>query len=160
MEERVFDFAKKHMEMLAFHDQDILNVVFGGNVVFVSIKWNCMQHWRCTLFSKINQWILRSTGRQYTEDFWDRLYEAERQPHIIHYDGPKPWDGGCNSPFIGEYWKYASQTPFYEQIQFSWQRIRRNILNVLLLGNYPLVYYYSIDGRSFSVASQGEKSRT
>jgi len=141
MEERAFDFADKHREMLLFPDQDILNVIFGGNVVFVPMKWNCIQHHWLTFFSKVNETIFRMVGRQFPEDFWKQLYEAERSPCIIHYSLTKPWDGGCNSPLAGEYWKYARQTPFYEQLRFSWQRIWRNVLNVFLLGAYPIVHY-------------------
>jgi lipopolysaccharide biosynthesis glycosyltransferase len=50
MEERAFEFAEKYREMLHFPDQDIFNVIFGGNVVFVPVKWNCIQHHRLTFF--------------------------------------------------------------------------------------------------------------
>jgi lipopolysaccharide biosynthesis glycosyltransferase len=80
-------------------------------------------------------------GWQFLDGFWSQLHETERQPCIIHYTHTKPWDGGCNSPLAGEYWKYAQQTPFYEQVRFSWRRIGRNILNVFLLGAYPIVHH-------------------
>ena len=141
MEERAFDFAERHREMLLYPDQDIFNVIFGGNVVFVPAKWNCSQHYRITFFPKINQYILRMIGWKFSEGFWRELAEAERKPCIVHYTNTKPWDGGCNSPLAGEYWKYARQTPFYEHIRFSWRRIWRNVLNVLLLGAYPIVHH-------------------
>ena len=141
MEECAFDFADKHRETLLFPDQDILNVIFGGNVVYVPLKWNCVQQYRLTFFPLVNRSILYLKGWRFLEGFWKQLSEAERSPCIVHYTNTKPWDGGCNSPLAGEYWKYARQTPFYEQIQFSWKRIWRNVLNVLLLGAYPIVHY-------------------
>ena len=144
MEESAFDFAEKHRDILLFPDQDILNVIFGGKVVFVPVKWNCIQHHRLTFFPKIAEVILRLAGRRFSEGFWKSLYAAERSPCIIHYTLTKPWDGGCNSPLAGEYWKYAKQTPFYGQIRFSRRRIWRNVLNVLLLGAYPIVHYLAM----------------
>jgi len=141
MEEQAFDFTKKHPEAILFADQDIFNVIFSGNVLYVPMKWNCPQHHRITFFPMANRCILRMVGWKFPKDFWDQLRQAEQQPCIVHFTNTKPWDGGCNSPLAGEYWKYAKQTPFYEQIQFSWRRIWRNILNVCLLGAYPIVYY-------------------
>jgi lipopolysaccharide biosynthesis glycosyltransferase len=141
MEEKAFDFAEKHRKMLLFADQDIFNPIFGNHVVYVPIKWNCIQHHRITFFPKVSRCILQRVGWKFPEGFWNQLREAERQPSIIHFTNTKPWDGGCNSPFAGEYWKYARQTPFYEQVRFSWRRIWRNILNFLLLGTWPIVYH-------------------
>jgi len=141
VEERAFDFAEKHREILLFPDQDILNVIFGGNVVYVPLKWNCIQNHRITFFPQVSRSILHMSGWQFLKGFWDQLSEAERSPCIVHYNNTKPWDGGCNSPLAGEYWKYARQTPFYDQLRFSWRRICRNVLNVFLLGAYPIVHY-------------------
>ena len=141
IQDRAFEFVRNHSEMILFADQDILNPVFEGNVVYVPLKWNCLQNHHITWFPKVNQFILYMKGWQFLEGFWKELREVERQPCIAHYSLTKPWDGGCNSPLASEYWKYAKQTPFYEQVRFSWRRIRRNILNVLLLGAYPIVHY-------------------
>ena len=141
LEEQAFEFAEKHRDILPFCDQDIFNVVFGGNVIYVPIKWNCVQHHRITFFPAVNRSILHTIGWRHPKNFWKRLRAAERQPCVVHYNNTKPWDGGCNSPFIREYWKYARQTPFYEQVRFSWRRIGRNILNIFLLGCYPIVHY-------------------
>ena len=147
MEEKAFDFAGKHRIPLPFADQDICNVIFGGNVVFVPMKWNCMQHHRITFFPWLNRWILHMNGWQFPEDFWAQLREAERQPCIVHYTNTKPWDGGCNSPLAGEYWKYVRQTPFYEKVRFSWRRILRNVINVLWLGSWPIVHHLLVQRR-------------
>jgi lipopolysaccharide biosynthesis glycosyltransferase len=141
MEKRIFDFAEKHREMLVFADQDIFNVVFGGRVVFVSLQWNCLQNHRITFFPMVNRFILYMINWRFSEGFWERLRAAEGDPYIIHYNNTKPWDGGCNSPLAGEYWKYACQTPFYERVRFSWRRIWRNILNVFLWGTYPIMHH-------------------
>ena len=141
MEKRAIEFASKHPDMLHFADQDIFNVLFCGNVVFVPMKWNCIQHHWATPFPKVSLWLMRMANWQFSEDFRARLHEAEQNPGIIHFTPAeaKPWDGGCNSPFSGEYWKHAQQTPFYEQVRFSWRRIGRNILNGLFLGHYPII---------------------
>ena len=141
MEKRAFDFAGKYWEAILFADQDIFNVIFSGNVVFVPIKWNCVQQHRITFFPRVSRSILYMNGWRFLEGFWEQLSEAEQSPSIVHYTNTKPWDGGCNSPLAGEYWKYARKTPFYEQIRFSWRRIWRNTLNTLLLGAYPIVHY-------------------
>jgi lipopolysaccharide biosynthesis glycosyltransferase len=141
MEEKAMAFGKEHVQRLPFADQDILNVVFGGNVVYLPLKWNCVQNDRMTFFPYFNRTVFYFIGWRFAPDYFVRLREAERSPCIIHYSNTKPWDGGCNSPLAKEYWKYAVQTPFYEQIRFSWRRIFRNILNGLLLGAYPIVYY-------------------
>jgi hypothetical protein len=128
-------------DSILFADQDILNCIFEGNVVYVPLKWNCVQHHRITFFPWVSRSILRMNGRNFPCGFFSQLREAERHPCIVHYTNTKPWDGGCNSPLVNEYWKYALKTPFYPAIRFSVRRIFRNVLNYLLLGSYPIFYH-------------------
>ena len=88
MEDKAMQFGNKHLDLLHFPDQDILNGIFEGKVVYLTTKYNDM-------------------GRT-----------VESDTSIAHYGLVKPWHYQCNHPHKAFYWKYACKTPFYRQIVF------------------------------------------
>ncbi len=89
-------------------DQDVLNVVAQGQVLFVETVWNVLFDWK---YERITENISYAPKRLHD----DYLY-SRRQPKIIHFAGPdKPWDKP-SSDFAYLFWKYARRNECYEQI--------------------------------------------
>ncbi len=90
-------------------DQDILNVIFEGDVHFLDGAWNYEYH--------LPIW---------SPDYADQLpfetlavYQKSREnAKIVHFAGSKkPWRYP-QYDMAGWFWKYARRTPFYEEILF------------------------------------------
>ncbi len=89
-----------------YNDQDILNEQCDGRVTFLDYTWN----------------VMVDTGRfdlaiVYAPADQTRSYLASRgDPKIVHYAGfLKPWNTlDCDMGQV--FWRYARQTPFYEQL--------------------------------------------
>jgi lipopolysaccharide biosynthesis glycosyltransferase len=91
-------------------EQDLLNEIFQGNVVYLPLKWNMI------LDQKHRKW-LRSAGYIIFPYSGEEISEAEERPYIIHYvTQEKPWLLGCNHRHKNLYWKYAERTPFYKSL--------------------------------------------
>ncbi len=89
-----------------YNDQDILNEQCDGRVTFLDYTWN----------------VMVDTGRYdlaiaYAPADQSQAYIASRgNPKIVHYAGYlKPWDD-LNCDFGQVFWRYARQTPFYEEL--------------------------------------------
>ncbi len=108
------DSSKKFL----YPDQDILNIVFDGDIVLLDNGWN----------SELTraQYIKNNTGKY---------------PQVIHWlGGEKPW----NSPYanVSEiWWEYAKDTPFYSVLQNKICKIYNDKLNVRLLNTESSVIY-------------------
>lgn len=91
-----------------YSDQDVLNRYCQGKVKYLNMAWNTLidcNHYRVPIIIKA------ATGQIYQE------YQiARKNPYIIHYAGfEKPWKQR-NVDFEYEFWKYARETPFYEEL--------------------------------------------
>lgn len=85
----------KELPDLKFPDQDLLNVMFEGQVKFLDKNWN------------FQSGGLINTPEQIPEDLC---------PQIVHYTSEfKPWNTP-EIPFGVLFWRYARQCDFYEQI--------------------------------------------
>ena len=102
-------FKAFEIEDLLYPDQDILNIIFENRVKFLETKWNLC----CGDFVWDNAFINLVSNKDRQE------YEnALSNPKIIHYTSPrKPWNYKLALHFE-EFWKYARQTFFYEEILF------------------------------------------
>ncbi|WP_148122969.1 glycosyltransferase family 8 protein, partial [Campylobacter sp. BCW_4322] len=92
-------------------DQDVLNYVCKNKVYYISFKWNFM-------------WNIESVVEKYKEVYLDKriicdFESSKKNPYIIHYcDYFKPWSHPY-LPYADCWWKYARETPFYEEILFD-----------------------------------------
>ena len=93
----------KRKELIVAQEQDLLNDLFYGRVVFADEN-------KYDLFAK----IAYNDGRGYE---W-----AKKNSSIIHYAGWKPWSGdGQRYDTERIWWEYAKMTPFYQEL--LWQMI-------------------------------------
>ena len=90
-------------------DQDILNSVCEGHVLFLPQEWN--YRWQ--------HGDILSQNAAKRPDIFQTYQDAEKNMKIIHYASTlKPW----NSPeekFSNLWWQYAEKTSFYHQIYYS-----------------------------------------
>lgn len=91
-----------------FSDQDILNVVCEGRVIYLDMKWNMIfdcDHFRWQKVIKYAPYYIL-----------DAYENARKDPYIIHYAGfLKPWMKP-DEDFGYVFWDMARKTPYYEQI--------------------------------------------
>lgn len=91
-------------------DQDVLNILCEGRVKYVDMAWNVLTDYMGVRMSKIMrlapQWLYYA------------YVEARKKPKVLHYAGPeKPWN--CPEMDYGmEFWQYARNTPYYEDMLF------------------------------------------
>lgn len=90
-----------------YNDQDILNVACEGRVSWLDASWN------------VTNDIFDRVGRIYAlapADAFDAYQKARSHPQVVHFAGAiKPW----HDPTIdlaGHFWRYARETPFYEEL--------------------------------------------
>lgn len=99
---KVKEYLKKNKERCLFQDQDALNVILTGKVLFIDYKYNFQQSW------------LRANRKfRLSRDKWGMIAKASKDPVIMHYlTDLKPWNEGSNCPLLDEYLHYAKLHPF------------------------------------------------
>ena len=102
-----------------FDDQDVLNAHCEGRVTYLDQRWNVM-HACGDRVSRVAPFAPATVYKTYME--------ARQTPYIRHYAGcDKPWNLiGCD--WAADYWKYARETPFYEDLvaRLCTTGVRRN----------------------------------
>lgn len=93
-----------------FPDQDILNIVCEGRVLFLDLRWNVEYHipiWSPDWMQTMPAGILND------------YMVSRKEPWIVHFaGGKKPWSEP-SLEMSDYFWKYAGQTPFYEEILYE-----------------------------------------
>ncbi|USF26369.1 hypothetical protein N510_001297 [Firmicutes bacterium ASF500] len=92
-------------------DQDVLNRYCQGRVKYIDMAWNVMIDCENRRVPVVIHEAKGEIYRQY--------HEARKHPYIVHFAGfQKPWkQRGVD--FEEEFWKYARNTPYYEQFLFN-----------------------------------------
>jgi lipopolysaccharide biosynthesis glycosyltransferase len=114
-------------EHLKFADQEVLNKVFHGDVVFMPLNWNTILFTPKTRKRYFK--MLKKYGAKYCYTD-EEIDSSVKQPFIIHFASKKkPWMFGCCHPFRKLYWKYLKRTPFYSavRIRYYWHIITKII---------------------------------
>jgi lipopolysaccharide biosynthesis glycosyltransferase len=94
--EKLFELAMSREWQI--HDQDILNFLAEGKTLLLPYHWNFMY----------TEWA------KYLPEYLRQEYnDAGIHPKIIHY---KPWKKEFNIPHFQQFWKYATRTPFIDEI--------------------------------------------
>ncbi len=105
-----FNFRTKCIDFLSkinptYVDQCIMNHVLQEHIKYLDYEWNVL--WHLPFCVKIEQQLPISVYRKYKKSITN--------PKIIHYAGEiKPWKKP-EAPLADLWWKYARQTPFYEE---------------------------------------------
>ena len=103
-------FEKASSRSWYYHDQDVLNSLFAGNVYYLDPKWNVM-----TMLEPNSQRKKLFTDYLYAR-YAEAYNNARKNIGIVHFAGvPKPWhDTKCDLSMY--FWEYAKRTPYYEQL--------------------------------------------
>lgn len=125
------DFLLEHINTHQYniYEQDMINVLFNGKIMFLDPKWN--------LFTYTNDFVKKCISFAPLDDYL-AYQKARKNPGIIHYAAhPKPW-WVSHADFGMYFWKYARISPFYEEIlaQLSWF-LANSILGVTFRESFP-----------------------
>jgi len=120
----------------AYLDQDALNITCHGDIAYLDRRWNCCWYKFC--FSKPNELYAESV-RHFATDPW-----------IVHFaHSNKPWKAP-GAKYAGYFWKYAKNTPFYEEI------LDKNSGSSSNSKNYLIPYEIAPIGSSVAVYGAGQ----
>ncbi|OUJ12275.1 DUF4422 domain-containing protein [Acetobacter okinawensis] len=89
-----------------FLDQDILNKVYNGDVLYLDPKWNVYH----------GNGDTETFFRDLPEDIANVYFASRKNPFVIHFAGPKkPWNFH-KIDFASYFWSVARETPWYEEL--------------------------------------------
>jgi len=95
IEAKLLDYLEKNSDKMKFADQDIMNPVLEGEVLYLEQGFN---------------YIVPSAFQTKKDvKWWD---ENRENITIIHYAGQKPWEIYYKNTLKDEYWKYYKMTPW------------------------------------------------
>lgn len=95
--QQLVDFIEHNPDRCFYPDQDALNIVLEGKVIFAPYSYNCQQPWYTSLDK-----ILFS----YTK--WEQVQNIINDPAIVHYTATnKPWFKECEHPHVDWFLMYA-----------------------------------------------------
>lgn len=121
-------YIRENFAKIRLHDQDVLNALLHGTVLFLDIKWNMLD---CFFF---NPPLIAS---KYMED----LAKNRETPIVIHYSGPlKPWHKGCRHPMKNIYFHYANMISWSNKrvsYFFVFKKFKFIIALFILCGDTP-----------------------
>lgn len=96
--------CEKCATVLKNHDQDIINAIYHGQILFLPFKYNLLEYYLYT-----EEWLY--LDRKY----YPEIIEACKNPVIVHFCMPqKPWHFECINPYKELYYKYRKMTPWPE----------------------------------------------
>lgn len=104
--EDLFKIATERVYTL--QDQDVLNKICNGKVLFLEDNWNFMANRNL----EFNQLMAFSSPKFAS----DRFLNAKANPYIIHYAGHTQPMYVKDTNYSDLYWKYARNSLFYEEI--------------------------------------------
>lgn len=118
--ERALQIAENKSEILLWHDQDILNLLFHKNWKSVPFRWNVMN----TLMRPLPF---------YTPTLIREIDNEVKHRVIIHYTCAwKPWIYPCDNPLRFEYYKYLALSPWkgFKPQKTVWKHLLWRIHNL------------------------------
>lgn len=98
---RLVKWTNENPTLCLLPDQDALNKVFEGYVIYLNYTYNYQEWW----FGDMTHCM------HYTK--WDEIREIGKDPVIVHFcEAVKPWFKECTNPFHKEFLRYAALHDF------------------------------------------------
>ena len=98
--EKALAYLRDHKERIVFHDQDVMNALLHGTVLFLPLQWNLLD-------------CYYRPQPHVSDANFPLLRAAKDNPAVVHFSGPlKPWHYGCHHPLSGLYFDYAARIPW------------------------------------------------
>ena len=138
-EEGIIAQFKKHVQKrYRFQDLDILNIVCQGKIRYLSPTF--------CLTTDITEYA--SKCRKKMLDIWtDEEIQNALNKGIVHYNGKKPWVGGCINFDI--WWEYYRKSPYFNQAYYFdfFYRMLNEYDSLTLWKRIKILIRYFINGR-------------
>lgn len=110
VQKKALNFIFENPEKCLWHDQDALNKVLAGTVLFSPFRYNLTQGF---LFDK--------SSLKISSDYWTEIDSAVKNPCLIHYSAAyKPWHAECNSPFK-KLWRESYEKTFGKKCRLKFK---------------------------------------
>ncbi|MCQ2247893.1 MAG: glycosyltransferase family 8 protein [Treponema sp.] len=101
IQEKCFDYIKNNPTACKWHDQDALNAVLNGKILWADFRYNFTQGF-----------FFRKDDLLISKEYHDEIEEAKKSPCILHFSSNyKPWHHECNHPLkdlYRDFWKEAT----------------------------------------------------
>lgn len=98
--EKALRITEEKMDVLLWHDQDILNILFHDCWKSLPYRWNIMN-------------TLMRPASFFTPEMVCKIDEEIKHRVVIHYTCAwKPWIYPCDNPLCFEYYKYLQKSPW------------------------------------------------
>lgn len=117
--EKALQIAEDKADILLWHDQDILNIMFHGHWLNLPYRWNVMN-------------TLMRPSPFFTPEIVNEIDKEIRKRVVIHYTCAwKPWIYPCDNPLCFEYYKYIECSPWkgYKPKATLWKRLKLGVHN-------------------------------
>lgn len=115
--------ARSKSKQLLNHDQDVINALYHGEILFLDFRWNLLE------------WFLYEERLIFmSKHFYPEIERAIANPGVIHYCVPgKPWNKECINPFAPLYAEARALTPWpkYTITRRSRPTAKQKIIKVL-----------------------------
>ncbi|WP_308550326.1 glycosyltransferase family 8 protein [uncultured Parabacteroides sp.] len=129
--EQAVEITKNKADILLWHDQDLLNILFHAHWMSLPYRWNVMN----TLMRPLPF---------YTPDMIKSIDMEIKKRVVVHYTCAwKPWIYPCDNPLCFEYYKYLKLSPWKKfkparslNRVFKWQIHKIRVLLGLLGKGY------------------------
>ena len=110
--EKCMAFLHTDADKIVNHDQDVLNVVCGGNTKLLPCTWNCTNGFFYKSFMSKDDRIARI--------YKEHIDETISDPAVVHFAyRPKPWEIICVHPYRNDFIKCLKMTP-YKKVNYKW----------------------------------------
>lgn len=126
---KLIDFIYENPETCLFPDQDAMNIILNGKVIFLDYKYN---------YQELFYWDRNLLCLHKSK--WGKLKynEAGIPPTIVHYStSSKPWNKGCKHPLQNLFIKYKELSPWKEKRICSkltfFQKIEKIVKNAIYI---------------------------
>lgn len=128
---QLIKYIQDYPGQLMCPDQDTLNAVLEGKVLFLDYTYNFQQGF----FSDELTWLQSNK--------WEAVREARKDPVIVHYSaGEKPWHKDCKNPMRGEYDKYMLLFPYLKENKTNGHRWYFYLVEGLLSELKEIYHWY------------------
>lgn len=117
---KINDFINRYRKLICYADQDVLNGMFSNEIGILHPKYNVMTIDKARNYNEILR--LRKPVLFYSKE---ELEQALENPKIIHYttnlDIIRPWFLNSNHPYLSEFNKYFTISPWKEKELFNYE---------------------------------------
>ncbi len=108
------DFASANNDILACHDQDILNYLLQDCKIVLPFRYNMLNEYWFELRHSLVSWT-----------YDEQMTYGQQHPAIVHFTGiPKPWFSNCHHPLKREYERYRKLTVWRSCREPRWMPLK------------------------------------